>query len=131
MGIQVDSNIVTAAAETPVVTGPLTTPDAKTCGDGRNTASDDIAGFLACVLPWPKDGEPGYCNLHWRTPSKRDVKRMIWKGKPTRTVDEFLSQMRWASKVTTATDIYMWAPRIMTILSLARLPLRRDGHFRC
>jgi UDP-N-acetyl-D-mannosaminuronate dehydrogenase len=23
------------------------------------------------------------------------------------------------------------APRIMTILSLARLPLRRDGHFRC
>jgi hypothetical protein len=25
----------------------------------------------------------------------------------------------------------LWEPRTMTILSLARLPLRRDGHFHC
>jgi hypothetical protein len=28
-------------------------------------------------------------------------------------------------------DLALRAPRTMTILSLARLPLRRDGHFRC
>ena len=113
MTAPVNNTIVgaTVPAQAPIVTGPVTLPDAKTSSDGRNAATDDITRFLACVLPWPKDGQPGYCNLHWRTPSKRDIQKMIWRGKPTRTVDEFLSQMRWASKVTTATDIYMCMSR--------------------
>jgi hypothetical protein len=106
---EADTTNVTAPAVTPETRKPDVTASTVTAKaiNGVTDTTKNVAGFLSRVLPWPKDGEPGYCNLHWRTPSMRNAKKMIWRGKPTRTVDEFLTQVKWESKVTTATDIYM------------------------
>jgi len=99
---------VAVTARTSDVTVTVTPDTSKAAG---TTDPGKQVDFLTRVLPWPKDEELGFCNLHWRTPSKRDAKKMIWRGRPTRTVDDFRSQMKWLSNVTTATDIYMCMSR--------------------
>lgn len=100
MTMPVHSSIVTA-------TVTVKPPDAKTSGgDGREMACDEIAEFMASVVPWPGDGTPGYVNLHWRTPNPNAPTKDYWHGKPVQTVDEFLRLTKWALNKATIKDIY-------------------------
>ena len=79
-------------------------------GDAKAGRVTDLAKkeaeFLKRVLPWPKDGEPGYINLHWLIPAPSDPNKLIWVGKPTRTIDEFLSLLDWVLSRPTTKDVY-------------------------
>jgi hypothetical protein len=70
------------------------------------TPSDQIAEFMARVVPWPRDGAPGWVNLHWTMPNPLNAKEVIWSGKPTTSVDEFLGLTKWARKTANIKDIY-------------------------
>jgi hypothetical protein len=97
---QVGGRVMTSVAT-------ATKPDAKTSdSDGHEMASDGAAEFMARVVPWPRDGTPGYVNLHWRTRSLRDPEKYYWSGKPTKNVDDFLNMTKWALKKPPIKDIY-------------------------
>ena len=87
------------------VTGAMM-PAAKTSGgDGWETASDEITGFLARVVPWP-DGDDalGFVNLHW--PFRTNDDEVRWTGKPARSVAELQRLVQSVLKRRNATDIY-------------------------
>jgi hypothetical protein len=87
------------------VTATVTTPDAKTSGGGGcETANDDVAQFIARVVPSPENGQ-GYINLHWTMVGRRTGKP-IWTGKPCGSVAEFIRLMNWAKSLPTTRDIY-------------------------
>ena len=71
----------------------------------------DEADFLRHVLPWPKEAEPGFINLHWVIPAPSDPNKLIWIGKPTRTLEEFLSLLEWVLNRPTTKDIYFCLSR--------------------
>ncbi len=80
-------------------------PDTAKASGGTGPAKN-VADFLRRVLPWPKDGEPGFINLHWLIPAPRDPNKLIWIGKPTRTIEEFLSLLEWVLSRPTTRDVY-------------------------
>jgi hypothetical protein len=58
--------------------------------------------FIARVIPWPKDGEPGYCNLHWTVPDKAGM-----RGRAYTNIEDFMGMARWgATKPGAVKDIY-------------------------
>ena len=58
--------------------------------------------FIARVIPWPKDGEPGYCNLHWTVPDKAGM-----RGRACSRIEDFMGMARWgAAKPGAVKDIY-------------------------
>jgi hypothetical protein len=81
---------------------PIVTHDRD---DGYERATDEIAGFLARVVPWPdSDDAAGYVNLHWTMLG--DDGKLIWTGKPCRCVDEFMRLTRWALTRPSTRDVY-------------------------
>src|ERR1035437_1891932 len=67
-------------------------------------------------------------------PNPRLDKVAMSQQRPRRRVRSFRRLLQFSLSLRTRPRIHKTrcrAPRIMTILSLARLPLRRDGHFRC
>ena len=78
------------------------TPGAETTCNEREAASDQTATFMARVIPWPKDAEPGYCNLHWTVPNKTGM-----RGHAYGNIQDFMGMARWgASKPEAVKDIY-------------------------
>ena len=75
-------------------------------GDAKENRVTELMDFLNRVLPWPKGGEPGFINLHWLIPAPRNPNTLIWIGKPTRTVEEFLSLLKWVLSRPTTRDVY-------------------------
>jgi hypothetical protein len=76
-------------------------------GGGQGGPANDIAQFMARVVPWPAQGEPGFINLHWRIPNPHDAaKSDLWTGKPTRTVNEFMNLLDWVKRQKSTRDIY-------------------------
>jgi hypothetical protein len=75
-------------------------------GDAKDSRLTELTDFLTGVLPWPKLGEPGFINLHWLIPAPGDPNALIWIGKPTRTVEEFLSLLKWVLSRPTTRDVY-------------------------
>ena len=64
-----------APAATAAVTPPtVTPPGTETACNEREAACDRTASFMARVIPWPKDAEPSYCNLHWTVPDKAGMR---------------------------------------------------------
>jgi Family of unknown function (DUF5906) len=61
-----------------------------------STALDQNTQFLSRVVPWPEnpndDGASGHVNIHWTMRKNGEV---LWPGKPTRTVTDFLKLVRW------------------------------------
>jgi hypothetical protein len=111
--IPVDKGMVAAPAQAegikcempPAEWSPATKPS------GGNAKAHPVTGtreadFLRRVVPWPKDGEPGFINLHWRIPAPNDPDKLIWVGKPTRTIEEFLSLLEWVLGRPTTKDVY-------------------------
>jgi hypothetical protein len=89
------------------ITGPSPPPALKSVnGDAKDSRVTELTDFLTRVLPWPKLGEPGFINLHWLIPASRDPNTLIWIGKPTRTVEEFLSLIDWVLTRPTTRDVY-------------------------
>ena len=84
-------------------------------GDAKASRVTDLikkeTEFLRRALPWPKDGEPGFINLHWRIPAPREPNKLIWIGKPTRTIEEFLSLLEWVLSRPTTKDVYFCLSR--------------------
>lgn len=90
---------VTATVKTPADAGSVAAP-----------AKNEVE-FLRRVLPWPRDGEPGFINLHWRIPAPGDPSKLIWIGKPTTTIEEFLSLLAWVLSRPTTKDVYFCLSR--------------------
>jgi hypothetical protein len=89
------------------ITGSFTPPVPKSVdGDAKASRITQLTEFLTGVLPWPKDGEPGFINLHWLIPSRSNPDKSIWIGKPTRTIEEFLSLLEGVLTRPTTRDIY-------------------------
>ena len=87
--------------------GPSPPPAPKLdIGDAKDGRVTELTDLLTRVLPWPKDGEAGFINLHWLIPAPRDPNTLIWIGKPTRTVEEFLSLVKWVPSRPTTRDVY-------------------------
>ena len=57
-------------------------------------AYDRAKEYLARVLPWPADDEPGYINVHW-------INRVTgsWSGRACRSIDEFISHISYFEKL--------------------------------
>ena len=98
------STVSAAAGDVVADRGACATADAGRSAQ-RRTASDDAARFIARVVPWPKDGQAGYVNLHW-TKVVPTSSKPIWTGKPCRSIAEFISAMNWAKSLPNTRDIY-------------------------
>jgi hypothetical protein len=94
--------------EPSVVRAPVTAqaPAVTLNGGGEcERARDEVAEFLARVVPWPdSDDATGYVNLHWTMLG--DDGKLIWPGKPCRCVDEFMRLTRWALTRPSTRDVY-------------------------
>jgi hypothetical protein len=73
---------------------------------GLTDPAKNAADFLTRVVPWPGGSAPSYVNLHWTMPNPRNAKEVIWSGKATTSVDEFLRLTKWALKNANIKDIY-------------------------
>jgi hypothetical protein len=56
---------------------------------------DAVTEFIIRVLPWPKEGEPGFVQLWWRTPDPDDPKEFSWPKKSVRSVEKFFELRQW------------------------------------
>ena len=93
------------------VTGPVANDNTKASGDTdpgqRKTANDDIARFITSVVPWPsEDKDLGFINLHWTEPGAHIADKPVWRGKPHRSVAEFVSCTKWLLNRPSTRDIY-------------------------
>src|SRR5438552_439515 len=94
----IETGLVTAPAVTIPETGIKAAPAKGHADAGRasHPASDEIAGFLARLLPWPEDKHaPGHIGLYWKTPRTQGG----WPSKPTRTLEDFLKLVDWVAKL--------------------------------
>jgi hypothetical protein len=62
--------------------------------------------YLARVIAWPQEGEPGWVNLHWKYTVEGDAKPR-WGGRAIRTLDAAINALEFAQKSPTTTDIYV------------------------
>jgi hypothetical protein len=90
---------------------PVANDNTKASGDTdpgqRKTANDNIARFITSVVPWPsKDKDLGFINLHWTEPGARIADKPVWRGKPHRSVAEFVSCTKWLLNRPSTRDIY-------------------------
>jgi hypothetical protein len=56
---------------------------------------DMETAFITRVLPWPKEGEPGYVQLWWCKPDPEDSEELIWPKKSVRSVVDFFALRQW------------------------------------
>lgn len=61
---------------------------------------------MSHALPWPGDG-PGFINTHWHAATSTSNGKKFLQGKPTRTIDEFLSLVDWVKGLNNRAEIYM------------------------
>jgi len=61
------------------------------------------AQFLDRVVPWPKENEPGFVNLHWTF--EGDNKKH-WGGRAVRTVPDAINAIVWALNNHATRDLY-------------------------
>lgn len=62
--------------------------------------------FLSRVVPWPgSQSDPGYVNVHWKSPKPGDETKMFWGGRPVRTLNDFLWWVKWTHGKTIQ-DVY-------------------------
>jgi hypothetical protein len=65
-----------------------------------------LKDFIARVVPWPGANTPGVVNIHWRMVHPQS-KNLIWSGRPTSTVDDFVNVVDWAvQRPASFSDIY-------------------------
>ena len=62
--------------------------------------------FMARVVPWPGDQQPGHVNLEYCFKQVGSNGKKNWSGKPHRTVNDFLSFAAWATQQSEIGDIY-------------------------
>jgi hypothetical protein len=62
--------------------------------------------FLSQVIAWPAPNEPGYGNLHFMMPSKKDPKTKIMTGWPFRDVATFVQRAAWALSTDNIKDMF-------------------------
>jgi hypothetical protein len=78
---------------------------AEWCNEGCIVDSEEIAQFMARVVPWPEgDAAPGYINLHWTIPQPTGKPK--WTGKPVRSVADFQRLVNWVLSRPNTGDIY-------------------------
>jgi hypothetical protein len=88
--------------------GPNAGQAKQSSGDGRETTNDEIARFIARVVPWPENPEAaGYINLHWTFwDGEEPPKNPPWGGIPTKTVEDFMKALDWVRAQKNTRDIY-------------------------
>jgi hypothetical protein len=65
------------------------------------------AQFFDRVVPWPKENEPGYVNLHWTFEGEKDGKpATFWGGRAVRNLQDAVNAIVWALGNTATRDIY-------------------------
>src|SRR5262249_38641 len=62
--------------------------------------------YLARVVPWPAENEPGYVNLHWTVPGHNEEQRFC-RGRAVRTLEEAEKALKWALGKPDTLDIYV------------------------
>jgi hypothetical protein len=62
--------------------------------------------FLSQVIAWPAPNEPGYGNLHFMMPSKKDPKTKFMTGWPFRDVATFVQRAAWALSTDNIKDMF-------------------------
>lgn len=74
----------------------------------RSATDDDVARFMARIVPWPESTNPhGFVNLHWTFWDGDEAPDAPpWAGIPTKSVAEFMSALRWARAQANTRDIY-------------------------
>ncbi|HEV8695610.1 MAG TPA: DUF927 domain-containing protein, partial [Lysobacter sp.] len=66
----------------------------------------NVSDFLARVVPWPLQEDPGYVNVHWAVPDKNDSKKKFWSGKATRDIKDMLDTIAWITSKGQPADFY-------------------------
>lgn len=86
--------------------------DVSETGASNNTSAAaamtgaTLIDFLSRVVPWPAPGAPGVVNIQLRMRHSQSGD-LIWAGRPTHSVAEFVSQVNWAlQRPANFTDIY-------------------------
>lgn len=76
---------------------------------GHKTTDDEIAQFMARVVPWPESSDaPGYINLHYTFWNGGEPPiKAPWAGVPTRTVEEFMKALKRVREQKSTRDIYL------------------------
>ena len=75
-----------------------------------NSALQQARRYLTRVVPWPQEGgPPAYVNLHWTFVPKQGKpdQKLPWTGRATRSVDEAVRTLAWASSLPDTCDIYV------------------------
>ena len=69
--------------------------------------------YLAKVLPWPLENEPGFINLHYSFDpgNLRPGEKLRWSGRACRSINEFISALDWQQKRAGTKDIYVCQSR--------------------
>lgn len=67
----------------------------------------DVRQYLASVLPWPADDEPGFINIVWSFNKAGVPKPLFSPGRACRTVDEALNVIRWIASRPDTFAIYV------------------------
>ncbi len=68
-----------------------------------------VSAFMASVVAWPVSlQDPGYVNLHYSTPDRKNPSGPLRKGMgwPFRSVDDFVSRAAWMQSVNTFKDAW-------------------------
>lgn len=74
----------------------------------RLATDDDVARFMARVVPWPESpNAQGFVNLHWTFWDGDEAPDAPpWAGIPTKSVAEFMSALKWARAQANTRDVY-------------------------
>jgi hypothetical protein len=77
-------------------------------GHSRETSTDEIARFMARVVPWPENSEAaGFVNLHWTFwEGEEPPKNPPWGGIPTKSVQDFMNALDRVRARKGTRDIY-------------------------
>lgn len=66
-----------------------------------------VTAFMANVVAWPGTvQDPGYVNLHYSMEDRKDPKKKIVTGWPTRTVDDLVQKCAWAMSTNYIKDLW-------------------------
>jgi hypothetical protein len=79
--------------------------------------------FLERVLSWPKEGKPGYVNIHW-TFQVAGHDKPRWGGRAVRTLNEALNAIAWAMAQPSTRDIYFCT----SLQAQAKEKIGRNGY---
>ena len=88
-------------------TGAQPSSSAGQAKQSGTSKDDEIASFMSRVVPWPRDGDPGFINLHYTVPNRDGM-----PGRPYTDLKSFLGFARGAAtKPDIMKDIYFCLTR--------------------